>query len=203
MKRFVYRVVHSIPGRMRVELIGEQGEFGASCEWLRAQPSISAVTWNAITKTAVIEYKQHVWKESEIRFVLDTLLNKAAHGFSNTTSKANLWFSLLAGGALIAGNALRRKSQTSSTELGGRFELLAAALTAYSVLTHRNTCEGNARTLHPDSLAGLLSLCNVGSDRALPGLVITWILNFLEILAAQLGKPCSVPGSRNRYIGRR
>lgn len=107
MKRDTFKIVHSLPGRLRIVLNNAGTQSSAVWEWLRLQPGIVAVTWNNITASVVITYNSQVWTEKEILFVLEKVWGPYTADITGEIVNRNLWFSLLAGVAIVAGSVLR------------------------------------------------------------------------------------------------
>ncbi|MEG6513688.1 hypothetical protein V6C32_17485 [Desulforamulus ruminis] len=180
-----YEIRHTLPGRLRLEIKGTCGlnSIGAKLERL---PGVALVRINPVIKTLLICYDpQQIDQRTILRNIpaLPPVLN---HGFKSgmDVNKKDLFWSLLAGASLLVAHASRRTvTQAGAAGNGVHYlEYLAAGITGYAVLTHRDVVNCGNRSLHLDTLAGLFSILSLESDRALMGMFVTWLLNFIEIV---------------------
>lgn len=184
-----YEVVHSIPGRIRLIIQDKNNAKGNIEAEFKKVPGIITVRYNPVIQSLLINYDHLLTNEPTIIQNLDKHLSPGISIRDN-----NLFWSLLAGGTILISYLYRKSSQKNDSS-GSFLDYLAAGITAYSVLSHRDKDNGNNcgdKSLHLDDMAGLVSLFSLKTDGRSMGLFITWLLNFIEIMFGwpQYSKQC-------------
>ncbi|SFL50388.1 hypothetical protein [Pelosinus propionicus] len=181
MRSRAYEVVHVLPGRVRIVIASSlSAGFASHLSRLEASRAIHKVIWNPITRSVVVEYAAANLELSEVVLVFDQIFAEMGYKVGGQNCSNDLFWSLLAGGAIALAFALRRVTPNSGA--ASMLETAAFGITAYSVVTHCGGQNSSSKALHLDSIAGLVSVLNLGSNRAFAGLFMTWLFNFMEII---------------------
>ncbi|WP_378951742.1 hypothetical protein [Pelosinus sp. sgz500959] len=176
-----YEIVHVIPGRVRIVVAPHlAGVFATHLTRLEACTDIRRVTWNGITRSLLIEYSVDKMELSSILAVLDQIFAAMGYTVGGRDCRNDLFWSLLAGGTIALAFILRRVAPNNGVVT--LLETAAFGITGYSVMTHCGGQNSPSRNLHLDSIAGLVSVLNRGSNKAFAGLFMTWLFNFMEIV---------------------
>lgn len=181
-----YEVIHSLPGRIRLAVKRnlDLDMIGAGLEKLQG---VSEVRINPVIRTVLIFYDPKLVNQEKMLSSIPAqpaVLNNTIWPGANIYRK-DLFWSLLAGASLLAVYSSRRNNENASDVVknsNNLLEYLAAGITGYAVLSHRDVVNCGNKSLHLDTLAGLFSILSLKGDRALLGMFITWFLNFIEIV---------------------
>lgn len=179
-----YEVRYAGIGRLRLGL--ERTAFPAVPhikKVLAAIQGINEVIWNELSGSLLILYEPNYLSSFQIQGLSEEVLG--ACGIHPVGSrKRELTWSLAAGTA-IALSFIIKQAVPDLTFLAQGLEMIGFGMTAYSVITHRGRLLGGPKSLHLDSILAMLSIFNLGSTKALAGLFLTWLVNFLEIVGWQ------------------
>ncbi|MEW6697588.1 MAG: hypothetical protein ACOY35_04895 [Bacillota bacterium] len=172
-----YQVAHALPGRLRLLFNNGLRQLGTADAILVKKPGILSVRYNPVIHSLLVYYDEKQLSRQEVLSFIEGHLGLKP----GLQSRDNLFWPLLAGGALLLSYVYKRSSQ--GTNVSSSFlDYLAAGITAYSVLTHRDSTQCGDKSMHLDTLAGLVSLFSLKSDGRSMGLFITWLLNFIEVM---------------------
>jgi len=181
MKNRAYEIVHVLPGRVRIVVEAHLvALFSNHLLQLETSRGIDKVTWNAITGSVLIEYTAATTDLSSILLVFDQIFAAMGYRVGGQDCRNDLFWSLLAGGAIAVAFILRQVSPSSG--LTSVLETAAFGITGYSVMTHCSGQNSPSRKHHLDSIAALVSVLNCGSNKAFAGLFMTWLFNFMEVI---------------------
>ncbi len=181
MRSRAYEIVHVLPGRVRIVIASSLSVlFSSHLPQLEEISGINKVTWNPVTRSVVVEYAVVTMELSGVLLVFDQIFAEMGYKVGGQNCSNDLFWSLLAGGAIVLAFALRRVTPNSGA--ASVLETAAFGITAYSVVTHCGGQNSSSKALHLDSIAGLVSVLNLGSNRAFAGLFMTWLFNFMEIV---------------------
>ena len=181
MRGRAYEIVHVIPGRVRIVVASPLATvFGTYLPQLATSSFIKSVVWNEITRSVVIEYIPERGELSGVLLVVDQIFKAMGYQVGGKDCRHDLFWSVLAGGTIAVAFVLRRLAPSSG--VASIAEAAAFAITGYSVMTHCSGQHSPSRKLHLDSIAGLVSVLNRGSNKVFPGLFMTWLFNFMEII---------------------
>lgn len=182
MRSRAYEIVHVIPGRVRIVIAPQLATlFASHLSQFKACNGIHKVTWNSITRSVVVEYAVASIELPGILLVFDNIFAVMGYKVGGQDCRNDLFWSLLAGGAIALSFIVRRFS-TPNNGIASVLETAAFGITAYSVVTHCGGRNSHSKALHLDSIAGLVSMLNFGSNKAFAGLFMTWLFNFMEII---------------------
>jgi len=182
MRSRAYEIVHVIPGRVRIVIAPQLAAlFASHLSQLDNCSGINKVTWNPITRSVLVEYTVVSMELSGILLVFDNIFAVMGYKVGGQDCRNDLFWSLLAGGAIALSFILRRFS-TPNNGIASMLETAAFGITAYSVVTHCGGRNSHSKAFHLDSIAGLVSMVNHGSNKAFAGLFMTWLFNFIEIV---------------------
>ncbi|MDF2633536.1 MAG: hypothetical protein K0R78_410 [Pelosinus sp.] len=182
MRSKAYEIVHVIPGRVRIVIAPQLSTvFASHLSQLKTCDGINKVAWNPITRSVVVEYTISSMELVGILRVFDNIFAVMGYKVGGQDCRNDLFWSLLAGGAIALSFILRRFS-TPNNGVASVLETAAFGITAYSVVTHCGGQNSPSKALHLDSIAGLVSMLNLGSNKAFAGLFMTWLFNFMEIV---------------------
>lgn len=181
MRSRAYEIVHAITGRVRIVISPQlAGVFASHLPQLETCSGVKRVTWNVITRSVVVEYFPEKIELSRVLLVLDQIFAAMGYQVGGQDCRNDLFWSLLAGGVITLAFVLRRANSNSG--VASVLETAAFGITGYSVMTHCGGQHSPSRKLHLDSIAGLISVLNCGSNKAFAGLFMTWLFNFMEIV---------------------
>lgn len=174
-----YDILHLLPGRIRLQI-----HKGLDLEQVSLKveklSGVTGVIVNRTINTLLVHFNANVVSHTKILEGINP--TGCRTGKLSVDFKKDILWSLLAGGSLLAAYIYRRSHVQANTGGSNLLEYLAAGVTGYSVLTHRDIVTCGNKSLHLDTLAGLFSIFSLNSDKALMGMAITWLLNFLEIM---------------------
>ena len=176
---YTIRILHSIPGRIRLSIPGlsKNNQPSAIKDILQSIRGIEEVRVEPIIKTILIQYdasKRHV------KDILNYLTMIFSQNHEDTSMqlfstreemKKDIWRSIISGSLLLI--AFLRKKVKTHPDI---FDYLAVISTSYTVLSH-----GENRLRHPDVITGLISIVSLGSHNILQLALATWIVNLVEI----------------------
>lgn len=181
-----YEIMHSLPGRLRL-LINRNLDLNSIGARLEQLTGVTQVRINPVIRTLLICYDP---QQNDLTTILTNI--SAQPGVLNNSpwinagiNRKDMFWSMLAGTSLLAAYSFRKKkaSEGDISKSGGNYlEYLAAGITGYTVLTHRDVVSCGNKSLHLDTLAGLFSILSLEGNRALVGMFVTWLLNFIEIV---------------------
>lgn len=181
MRSRAYEVVHMISGRVRIVVAPHLATaFATHLAQLETCSFIKKVAWNGITRSLVIEYNADTREVTQVLLVVDQIFATMGYRVGGQNCQQDLLWSLLAGGAIGLAFVARRVAPSSG--IASILEIAAFGITGYSVMTHCSGQNNPSRKLHLDSIAGLISVLNTGSNKAFAGLFMTWLFNFMEIV---------------------
>lgn len=143
-------------------------------------PGIEDVSWNELSGSLLILYDAYSFSSPQMRGIADEVLGTCGIHPAGSRNRELLWS--LAAGVTIVISLLLRKAVPEPSFLVQGLEMVGFGMTAYSVITHRGRMLGGPKSLHLDSILAMLSIFNLGSAKALVGLFLTWLVNFLEIV---------------------
>ncbi|RYD01569.1 hypothetical protein N752_28760 [Desulforamulus aquiferis] len=180
-----YEIRHSLPGRLRL-LITQNVELDNLGATLKVLPGVTQVGINHVLKTMLICYEPELVDQVAILNTIATQdkVNKSSLYPNPDINKKDLFWSLLAGASLLAAYGFRRSNESRVEEPDKRvnhLEYLAAGITGYTVLSHRDMVNCGNKSLHLDTWPAF-SASSPWNDRALMGMFVTWFLNFIEIV---------------------
>lgn len=182
MRSKAYEIVHVIPGRVRIVIAPQLATlFASHLSQLQTCNGIINVTWNPITRSVLVEYTASSVDLSGVLLVFDNIFAVMGYKVGGQDCRNDLFWSLMAGGAIALSFILRRISAPNNG-VATVLETAAFGMTAYSVVTHCGGQNSPSKALHLDSISGLVSMLNLGSNRAFAGLCMTWLFNFMEII---------------------
>lgn len=182
MRSRAYEIVHVIPGRVRIVIASQLSAiFASHLSQIETCSGINKVTWNPVTRSVVVEYAVATMELSGVLLVFDHIFADMGYKVGGQDCRNDLFWSLLAGGAIALAFILRRVS-TPNNGVASVLETAAFGITAYSVVTHCGGQNSPSKAFHLDSIAGLVSVLNLGSNKAFAGLFMTWLFNFMEIV---------------------
>ena len=182
MRSRAYEIVHAIPGRVRIVIAPQlSGIFASHLSQLETGNGINKVSWNPVTRSVLVEYTVAVLDLPGVLLVLDHIFAEMGYKVGGQNCRNDLFWSLLAGGAIALAFVLRRVS-TPNNGVASVLETAAFGITAYSVVTHCGGQNSPSKAFHLDSIAGLVSVLNLGSNKAFAGFFMTWLFNFMEIV---------------------
>lgn len=200
MRSRAYEIVHVISGRVRIVVAPHLATlFATHLVALGASSFIKKVTWNGVTRSVVIEYIPDNTELAEVLLALDQIFSTMGDQVGGQDCQHDLFWSLLAGGAIALAFVLRRVAPRSG--VASVVETAAFGITGYSVMTHCSGQNSPSRKLHLDSIAGLVSVLNCSSNKAFAGLFMTWLFNFMEIIGLIPLITRQAPGVISRRCG--
>lgn len=181
IQRSTYEVRFSGTGRLRLGLDAAATPVVPHLRRLISlSPGVQAVQWNEITRSLLILYDPACLSFLQARGLADEILGGCGIHPVGVRKNELLW-SVTAGAALVLSFVVRHAAP-AWTALNQALEIAGFGMTAYSVMTHRGRLMGGPKSLHLDSILAMLSVFNLGSNRAFAGLFVTWLVNFLEIV---------------------
>lgn len=181
-----YEIIHSLPGRIRLA-VKKNLDLNMIRTGLEKLQGVSEVRINPVIRTVLVYYNTGLISQEKVLSSIPEQPALLKHSLWPGASvyRKDLYWSLLAGASLLAVYSLRRNSETMANPARNSYnilEYLAAGITGYAVLSHRDVVKCGNKSLHLDTLAGLFSILSLKGDRALLGIFVTWLLNFIEIV---------------------
>ena len=177
---FKYKVVHSIPGRVRlhIPILQQMDEYASIAELFESIKGVRYVRIEPIIQTMLIEYDpQEIEKQVVLRNV-GLFFNQISEdmGFVMDHSgnlRGDLLKSFVSGALLLV--AFMRKNGSMRPDV---FDYLVVISTSYTVLSH-----GENRLGHPDVLTGIISMVSLGAQNILKVSFVTWLVNLIEVVS--------------------
>lgn len=177
---FKYKVVHSIPGRVRlhIPILRQMDEYASITELFESIKGVRSVKIEPIIQTMLIEYDpQEINKRVVLRNV-GLFFNQISEdiGFMMDPKgnfRGDLLKSFVSGALLLV--AFLRKNGSMRPDV---FDYLVVISTSYTVLSH-----GENRLGHPDVLTGIISMVSLGAQNILKISFVTWLVNLIEVLS--------------------
>ena len=177
---FKYKVVHSIPGRVRlhIPILQQMDEYASIAELFESIKGVRYVRIEPIIQTMLIEYdEQEIEKQVVLRNV-GLFFNQISEdmGFVMDHSgnlRGDLVKSFVSGVLLLI--AFMRKNGSMRPDV---FDYLVVISTSYTVLSH-----GENRLGHPDVLTGIISMVSLGAQNILKVSLVTWLVNLIEVIS--------------------
>lgn len=177
---FKYKVVHSVPGRLRlhIPILKQMDEYSSIEELFQSIKGVRYVRIEPIIQTMLIEYdEQEIEKQVVLRNV-GLFFNQISEdmGFVMDHSgnlRGDLVKSFVSGVLLLI--AFMRKNGSMRPDV---FDYLVVISTSYTVLSH-----GENRLGHPDVLTGIISMVSLGAQNILKVSLVTWLVNLIEVIS--------------------
>lgn len=177
---FKYKVVHSIPGRVRlhIPILKQMEEYASIAELFESIKGVRHVRIEPIIQTMLIEYDPQVLKKQVVLRNVGLFFNQISEDMRFMTDpKGNLRGDLLksfVSGILLLIAFLRKNGSTRPDV----FDYLVVISTSYTVLSH-----GEDRLGHPDVLTGIISMVSLGAQNILKISLVTWLVNLIEVVS--------------------
>ncbi|GMA64550.1 hypothetical protein NZD89_04300 [Alicyclobacillus fastidiosus] len=181
-EKFTFYIVHELDNRIRmmVPKITDHPDLRSVRQLIKSIHGVESLRIQPVICTLVIHYNRNIISRMDLLnkiflILRDTQANVYSNflGAQSSIIKQDLLRSMVSGSLLLLSYLLRRTGRRPDI-----LDYSAVISTAYTVMNH-----GTNKLRHPDVITGFISILSLGTSNILKVTLLTWVVNFLEIIA--------------------